>query len=237
LLLSTDGECTDKPDCGQQAAAEFKSCADAPSQLNVVLIGDGNANPKVKPGCMIDCLVALGSCAGQSGATCVIGVNGCAAGQAACNNTTPAGPVAEYANNLRCVLRSHVKPQVLQVTNMSDPVGGSTATADGLSLRQAIEMANANGGETTITFKHQENQSPQVIALNAPLPPICVPGVTVDGCAIAATFSGCCSVAANSPPAQDQPCTPLITIDGGNRFCDGLLIRSNRAHIHGLDLV
>ncbi|MFL6274538.1 MAG: vWA domain-containing protein [Blastocatellia bacterium] len=236
LLLSTDGECTDGPDCGQQAAAEFKSCADVPSQFNVVLIGGCKANCKVKPGCTTDSLVALGSCAEQSGATRVIGVNGCAAGQAACDDAT-AGPVAEYANNLRCVLRRHVKPQVLQVTNLTDPVGGPTAPAGGLSLRQAIEMANANGGETTITFKHQENQSPQVIALNAPLPPICAPGVTVDGCAIAATFSGCCSAAANSAPAQDQPCTPLITIDGGNRFCDGLLIRSNRAHIHGLALV
>ena len=237
LLLSTDGECTDMPDCGQQAAMEFKSCAGVPSQLNVVLIGGCNADCKVKPDCTMDSLVALGSCDEQPCATRVIGRNACAAGQAAYDDATAARLVAEYANNLRCVLRQQVKPLALQVTNLSDPVGGPTANADGLSLRQAIEMANANGGETTITFKHQASQAPQVIVLNAPLPPICAPGVTIDGCSTAMTFSGCCSAPASSPPTEDQPCSPAITIEGGNRFCDGLLIRSNRAHIHGLDLV
>ena len=62
-------------------------------------------------------------------------------------------------------------PRALTVTSMRDPVTDSTAN-DGLTLRQAIETANARGGETTIIFNLKDQPS-KVITLNAPLPPIC----------------------------------------------------------------
>jgi Protein of unknown function (DUF1194) len=218
LLLSTDGGCTDKPDCGKQAATEFKKCDGIRSQLDVMLIGAHNANEKVPSGCSMDCLVSLGSCSDQPGTTRTIGLNGCT------DDKGPHDAVTCFADNIGKVLRSHVQPLPLIVTSMEDPVAGSTANADGLTLRRAIEMANANGGKTTITFNLQGSQQSKVITLNAPLPPICAPGITIDGS----------STSAISQEDQAPLCSPGITIDGRNGFRDGLFIRSNRAYIHGL---
>src|SRR5205085_9554213 len=108
LLLSTDGECTDLPlcgqstakspicapdcvtvapnlpvlDCGQSAAKSFKMSANKAgivSQLDVVVIGN-NVKGKAKA----DCLAAMGS-DDQLGAVLVIDPNDCTDGKASCD--------------------------------------------------------------------------------------------------------------------------------------------------------
>ncbi len=209
LLLSTDGGCTD-PDRGVSAARNAGNRGT--SELDVVLIGsDSQVNTAIA-----NALVFPNPSDGLPGATLNIGGGPCT-NAGACSDVHFNRKARAFAEQIRSVLRSHVTHVDLKVTSAADSQTGLAATA--VTLRRAIEIANAHGGETSITFDLKETTQANIIKLNAPLPPICAPGVSIEG------------LCKPGPPAETTQCSPGIIIDGGNSFCDGLLIRANRARI------
>lgn len=121
----------------------------------------------------------------------------------------------EFAAKVRSIIRQNVTPQSIVVGTEADTPPGAAPTASGpLSLRQAIEAANCNGGATDITF--ESGVKGKTIALLSPLS-ITQPDVVIDGC--------------------DGPdCDPSITLDGGGQVSDGIVIRSNHITVRGLTI-
>lgn len=226
ILMSTDGECSD-PDCGQMAAQQFRSSAAGLTELSILLIGNKLPGNKANA----DRIVFPAPADDLPGATLSIDPNACTEGNGACTEAELAEQIEAFADRVRRVLRSHVTRTEIQVTSNRDlaPAG---STQGGLSLREAIEIANARGGETSITFNLGDDPANRLIMLDAPLPAICAPGITVDGCA-----AGSMEREGSKPTSTDQrQCVP-VTIVGRNLFCDGMLIRSNRAVVTGLRIV
>ncbi|HYV04824.1 MAG TPA: hypothetical protein VFB82_09570, partial [Blastocatellia bacterium] len=122
----------------------------------------------------------------------------------------------------RNVLRSFVpKIPALIVNTEADPNPGTPLNGETLSLRQAIEFANCNGGASTITFANQVN----TIRPRVPLPALTAPEITIDG------LTG---RASSGSPVTIEPSTPYTTTCDQ---LDGILIRSNRDVVRGLRIV
>ncbi|HXG92948.1 MAG TPA: vWA domain-containing protein [Blastocatellia bacterium] len=129
----------------------------------------------------------------------------------------------EFATRTRSLLRSDIKATSLVVNTDADTDPNATVTGGTLSLRQAIERANCNGGNATITFA--ESVRGKTIRPLMPLPAITQPEITIDGC-------------------DGANCNPSVTIDGsltdtsqGEHHCDGILIRSSRDTVRGLRII
>ena len=122
----------------------------------------------------------------------------------------------DFAEIARKIVRGQV-PAIAPVVNIkADTAPGAPIGNDGsVSLRQAIESANCNGGATTITFA--ANLKDKTLQLQAPLPAITAPDVTIDGC-------------------TGNDCQPSVTLDGGGEISDGIVIRSNRVTVRGLKI-
>jgi hypothetical protein len=106
-----------------------------------------------------------------------------------------------------------VPPLNLEITS-----GGDAASPSGMTLRQALDAANCNGGATTITF--DDSLQGTTITLSSALPAITAPDVVIDAC-----------------DGSGDDCEPGVTIDGGGDIANGLLIRSNRDTVRGLRLI
>jgi hypothetical protein len=131
----------------------------------------------------------------------------------------------EFAANVRTIIRGDISPVALTVNTVTDTAPGAPISPGigTISLRQAIEAANCNGGLATITFA--ANINGQTISPLVPLPAITQPDIIIDGC-------------------DGQECAPSITIDGsqtntelGEQHDDGILIRSNRVTVRGLRVI
>lgn len=128
--------------------------------------------------------------------------------------------VKEFDTHTRNVVRSFVpKIPPLIVNTEADPTPNTPLNGETLSLRQAIEFANCNGGAATITFANQVN----TISPRVPLPALTAPDINIDG------LTGRAS--------------PRVTIDGSKTDTtncdqlDGILIRSNRDVVRGLRII
>ncbi|HWO01002.1 MAG TPA: choice-of-anchor D domain-containing protein [Blastocatellia bacterium] len=121
----------------------------------------------------------------------------------------------EFSNAVRRLIRQGVTPQSIVVGTDADTAPGAAPSGDGpVSLRQAIESANCNGGSTNITF--DAALKGKTIHLLSPLS-ISQPDVVIDGC--------------------DGPdCVPSITLDGGGQTSDGIIMRSNHITLRGLKI-
>ena len=227
LLISSDGDPTDL-DSAETAAANARKAG--ASELDVILVGlDPNAPRDPATGKneyqankeKVDRLVFPEPGDTLPGATLVVPAAGpCNMGTARstmgddCSQTQ----ITLFARtHVRGILRSHILD--LKVTSLDDPDPNTQAT--GLSLRQAIERANANVGRTSITF--DRSLKDKTIRLNSELPPIRAPGVRIDGCAT----DGC----------EGSDCLPSITIDGNSKFDDGISIQSTGVVVRGLKIV
>lgn len=142
--------------------------------------------------------------------------------------------VRQFADFTRRALRSNIASRALTVTTAVDPVPSTPALAgDPLSLRQAIEMANSNGGRTMITF--DSSLEGKTIQPNVALPPLTAPDITICGCA------GDCApsipeklTCPQTLLIEQSVCDRMVTIDGQGKLEDGILIRSNRDVVRGL---
>ncbi|HEU4386575.1 MAG TPA: hypothetical protein VFV34_02175, partial [Blastocatellia bacterium] len=122
----------------------------------------------------------------------------------------------------------------MTVTTSDDPPPGTPTTSEGsaqqLSLRQAIEQANQNGGETCILFDRA--MLPVTIKPLVPLPALRSPGIVIDG--FAKDENDC----RNNRGASESPQVSILGASTdtslGEKHENGILIRSNRCEIRGL---
>jgi hypothetical protein len=154
------------------------------------------------------------------GATLVINGGECSA---ASDATDCERQVKEFTDNIRRILRSAIAAQNFVVNTEADTAPNAPVAGDTLSLRQAIEAANCNGGETTITFA--ASLQGQTIMPLLPLPALTQPNIRIDGC-------------------TGDNCTPGVTIDGNltdsevaGGHQDGILIRSFGNVVRGLRII
>jgi hypothetical protein len=154
------------------------------------------------------------------GATLIINGGGCSAtGESAdCERQ-----INDFKNQVRSILRSTSPPVALVVNTEADTAPNAPISGDTLSLRQAIEAANCNGGEATITFA--SSLKGKTILPLIPLPALMQPNIRIDGC-------------------DGNNCEPIVTIDGtiadsdvAGGHLDGLLIRSHHNVVRGLRIV
>ncbi|MBI3649651.1 MAG: choice-of-anchor D domain-containing protein [Acidobacteria bacterium] len=131
--------------------------------------------------------------------------------------------VNDFAGDIRAILRSSIKAIALVVNTESDSAPGAPVSGQTLSLRQAIEAANCNGGDATITFA--ASLAGKTISPLVPLPALRQPNIKIDGC-------------------SGDNCAPTVTLDGtvtdvtaGESHSDGLLIRANRDVVRGLRII
>jgi hypothetical protein len=124
----------------------------------------------------------------------------------------------EFVEDTRKILRSDIPSLSLLVNLEADTTPGAAQSKAGLSLRQAIEAANCNGGSTTIAFN--TSLMGKTIHPAIPLPALSAPDILISGC-----------------DSGQTGCVPLVTIDGGGQLADGLLIRSNHDVVRGLRVI
>jgi hypothetical protein len=222
MILSSDGEPNDLG-LAIEASVEARNAAriqGITSELNGILVGvsgDEVAENRAR----IDQVVFPMPAADLPGATLVVNGGACSEPGAAAGSDDCLRQATDFAEATRRILRSDVPTASLVVTTEEDTAPGAPSIAGGpLSLRQAIERANCNGGATTITFA--SGVRGKTIRPLVPLPALAHPDIVIDGC--------------------DGPdCAASITLDGagtntatGEAHPHGLLIRSNRNVVRGL---
>lgn len=216
-LLITDGQPED-PDLGINAVNEARIASTIlgiPFEFDVVLLGLDTASPEFAASkARVDQLVFPQPTDSLPGATFAIDAGDCNVPGAGFNAdcSRQSNQLAEFA---RQIVRGPVPTLTLEVATGADPASGQ---ASGLTLRQALSMANCNGGATTITF--DDSLHGTTITLSSALPPITAPDVVIDAC-----------------DGSGADCEPGVTIDGGGTVADGLALRSNRNTIRGLRLI
>lgn len=228
LLMSSDGQPTDLPDAVLEAR-RARSAADllgVQLELDLILIapdstGKENADQVVFPGPPDD----------LPGKTLVINSGRC---NDKCADLTDSNvrssfdeEVAAFAGHTREVLRDPVPKLQMIVNTETDPLPDTPVTDNTLSLRQAIEFANCNGGSATITFANNVN----TITLREPLPALTAPEITICGC----DEKNC-----DPSNARKKACERRVTIDGKNikmATSDGISIRSAHNTVRGLRII
>ena len=163
----------------------------------------------------------------------------------------------EFARITRRVLRSDISTSPLVVRTDADTEPDTLpSVSEGLSLRQAIEQANCNGGAATITFA----DSVKIIRPLIPLPALTAPDITIDGiagcdmqtdsvicdCDVKSDIIICACDGQECAPSLivAKNCAPSVTIDGtqtdtagGEQHRDGILIRSNHDIVRGVKII
>jgi hypothetical protein len=224
FLMATDGN-SDDPDGGAAAAEAARNAATIlgiPVELDVILMGVApDASDFAGRKANADLIVFPKPTDNLPGATFVINpgecnVDGAGAGGTDCNRQAN-----EFAELARRIVLGPVMPLSLVVTTEADSAPGAPPATGELSLRQAIELANCNGGAATITFAPELND--ETILLDSALPQLAWPDIIIDGCV--------------APDDDPQGCQPGVTIDGQNKIADGLWIRSNRDTVRGIRLI
>jgi hypothetical protein len=225
LLMSTDGE-PDDPDLGVEAANNARVAAlisGIVSELDVILLGLEDPALIATNKAKVDQIVFPQPPSDLPGATMVLQGGEATRPGATTDSADFEREANEFAELTRGIIRSDVAPVSLVVTTAADTAPGAPSTPTGsLSLRQAIELANCNGGKATITFA--EAVTGETISPIVPLPALTASDVTIDGC-------------------EGEDCDPGITIDGadtdvekGEAHPHGLLIRSGRNTVRGLHI-
>ena len=221
MLLSSDGQPTDLPKALIEATTARDSASTSGVQLELDLI---LLNPTPDARNNADTLVFPKPADDLPGKTLPIATGKantpCASLSDAAVQMDFERQVREFDTHTRNVLRSFVpKIPALIVNTEVDPDPGTPLNGETLSLRQAIEFANCNGGAATITFANQVN----TISPRVPLPALTAPEITIDG------LTGRTS--------------PRVTIDGSKTDTtncdqlDGILIRSNRDVVRALRII
>jgi hypothetical protein len=239
LLMSSDGEPSDPEKAREASAMVCKSTSDVgmESELDLILIGLRSGTETFSDSLsMAKDIVCPSPGDDLPGAVLTIDSGNSSNSHGSSDDPEFIRQVTEFAEHVRKVLRNKIEARTLVVTTSADIAEGQSADAaqgtGELSLRQAIEQANCNGGATTIIFA--ENIKGSIIRPRTPLPALQAPDITIDGCGTPDTSGGEC----------DRPdCAPSVSIDGsltdtsrGEAHGYGILIRSNRNRIRGLKL-
>jgi hypothetical protein len=226
LLMATDGQ-PDDPDLGVGASESARIAAQLSgltSELDVILLGLEGAETVAVAKARVDQIVFPKPADDLPGGTLLLQGGECNRPGAAPDSADCNRQANDFADLTRSIIRSDVAPLSMVVTTEDDTEPGARAVPAGpLSLRQAIELANCNGGKATITFA--DSVKGETINPLVPLPALTAADVTIDGC-------------------DGEDCAPWLTIDGsstdatdGEGHPHGLLVRSGRNTIRGLRIV
>jgi hypothetical protein len=222
LLMSSDGLCTDE-ECGVDQALAVKTQPPEPphaEELRAILVGVSTGSLEGNTG--LANLARLQFARPERQAreqVLVIPPSTCnESGQCDFNENCVIQSDL-FADHVRTAIRSDVAHADLTVTNANDtPVdetAQSIAIEAGLSLRQAIKLANANRGNATIGFSVEVTNIRPI----APLPALSQPDITIDGRGGRLMIDG-----------------GLVDAGLGDRHEDGFLIRSNRITVNGITI-
>ena len=220
FFMSTDGGPVDLSDALLRVEQARNSAAvlGIPFEMDVVLIGLDTQSEEFKINKnIVDQLVIPKPTSDLPGATFAINAGECNQEGAAPDSPDCERQANEFAELTRDIIRGGVPAIQLAVTSDVDTAPNTPPPAGGeLSLRQAIEQANCNGGSAMITL--DSGLAGKTIHLTSPLPALISPDITIDGC-------------------SGSDCAPGITLDGDGQISDGLVIRSNRNVIRGLKII
>jgi uncharacterized protein YegL len=226
LLMSTDGE-PDDPDLGIEAANNARVAAllsGITSELDVILLGLESADEIAANKAKVDQIVFPQPASNLPGATLLLRGGECNRPGAVPNSADCDRQANDFTDLARSIIRSDVAPLSMVVTTEADTAPQTGATPNGpLSLRQAIELANCNGGKATITFSDEVKG--KTLRPLVPLPALTASDITINGC-------------------DGEACAPWLTINGaatdftkGEAHNNGLLIRSGRNAVRGLRII
>ena len=222
IVISTEGGCTD-PQCGRLASNHFRDTTGA-SEIDLVLLAldierDCPAHQLVKAATIsLMHLIAFQQPAGDPPQSLVSEIvsGDCNRPNGMCSDLDRIRQLNSFIEDVRRILRGHPTSHSVVVTTAADPPPNSPVIDNVFTLRQAIEKANAFGGNTTITFA--DNLPP--IILRNPLPSLAAPDIEIAGC-------------------KDGDCA-RVTLDGssiqGDQHADGLWISSNHCIVRGLTI-
>ena len=220
FLMSTDGGPVDLSDALLRVDQANITAGDAgiPFEMDVILIGLDTQSEEFKINKdIVDQIVIPKPTSNLPGATFAINAGECNQDGAAPDSPDCERQANEFAELTRDIIRGGVPQIQLAVSSDDDTAPNTPPQAGGeLSLRQAIEQANCNGGSTVITL--DSGLAGKTIHLTSPLPALTSPDITINGC-------------------SGTDCAPGITLDGDGQISDGLVIRSNRNVIRGLKIV
>ncbi len=223
LYLVSDGS-TSASDLDQaaQLAEQTRNAAaisGIPLVFNAFLVGVDPASAEFAGNkAALEQIVTPQSPTGSAGATTVITPGLCNLDGATFTSADCSRQSDEFAEKTRSALRPNIQNISLTITIDGDTPPGLFPSGTAVSLRQAIEVANCNGGSATIAFN--TSLRGKTIRPLAPLPALTAPDIVINGC----------------DPADQQGCSPLVTIDGGGALADGISIRSNRDVIRGVKI-
>ncbi len=228
FILSTDGQ-TSEGDIADAVGIVDNARKNAISagvgfEMDVILMGlDPASEEFVINKARVDQLVTPPPVDVLPGATLVLANGECNTTASSVNNSDCQRQISDFANDIRAILRSGITSANFVVNTDADTAPFAPVQGDTLSLRQAIEAANCNGGDATITFA--ASVQGKTISPLIPLPALTCPNITINGC-------------------TGNNCTPAVTIDGANTditkgeaHSDGILIRSFGATVRGLKII
>ncbi|HEV8482138.1 MAG TPA: VWA domain-containing protein [Blastocatellia bacterium] len=226
LLMSSDGE-PDDPDLGVGAANNARVAAllsGITSELDVILLGLESAAQIAANKAKVDQIVFPQPATNLPGATLLLQGGECNRPGAIPNSADCDRQANDFSDLARSIIRSDVAPLSMVVTTEADTAPQTGAAPSGpLSLRQAIELANCNGGKATITFA--DGVKGKTLRPLVPLPALTASDITINGC-------------------DGENCDPWLTINGaatdsekGEAHPNGLLIRSGRNVVRGLRII
>ncbi len=228
LVLSTDGQTSDGDIADAVGtvdnARKSAITAGVGFELDAMLMGLDPANGEFAINkARVDQLVTPPPADVLPGATLVLANGECNTTATNVSNSDCQRQISDFANNIRAILRSAIISASYVVNTDADTAPFAPPQGDTLSLRQAIEAANCNGGDATITFN--SSLQGKTISPIVPLPALTCPNITINGC-------------------SNDACAPIVTIDGANTdiaggeaHSDGILIRSYRSTVRGLRII
>jgi hypothetical protein len=230
FVLSTDGQ-TSAGDISEAVATVNNArtgaiTAGVSFELDAILMGlnpDPANEEFVINKARVDQLVTPPPVDVLPGATLVLASGECNTTATTTSNSDCQRQINDIANDVRAILRSAITSASFVVNTEADTAPFAPPQGDTLSLRQAIEAANCNGGDTTITF--DAALQGKTISPLIPLPALARPNITINGC-------------------SGNNCAPIVTIDGANTdvaageaHSDGILIRSYNTTVRGLRII
>jgi hypothetical protein len=226
IVISTDGAILDAE--LQRTIAEATQARNGatilgiPFELDAVLVGlDTSSADFAQAKARVDQFVLPQPADALPGATLAINAGACNIDGASPGSSDCGRQATEFAEIARSIIRSDVKAIGIVVNSEIDTAPGAPVTGQTVSLRQALEMADCNGGLASISFASALKG--KTIQPLTPLPAITQPDTVIDGC-------------------DGEGCAPSITIDGSavdaaGGVSNGLVIRSNRTVIRGLRII
>src|SRR5205085_389722 len=183
FVLSSDGLTNDLGAAIKQVeTARVASVqANIPFELDFIVLGESQQSPDFSTALgTANELVTPKPANDLPGASFVINAGSSNVEGASATDPDATRQASDFAETIRKIVRGQVASVQPVVNSEADTAPGAAIAQGSVSLRQAIELANCNGGAANITFA--ASLKDKTIHLSSPLPAITAPDVTINGC-------------------------------------------------------